>query len=46
MVAKVRKNEFDCTECLVNKAAFNSSRGDIVDISDPFVYLNSEVYMS
>lgn len=31
---------------LVNKAAFSSSRGDIVDISDPFVYLNYEVYMS
>lgn len=46
MMAKVRKNEFDCTECLVNKAAFNSSRRDIVDISEPFVYLNSEVYMS
>lgn len=46
MIAKVRKNEFDCTECLVNKAAFSSSRGDIVDISDPFVYLNYEVYMS
>uniref|UniRef100_A0A2I2YWB1 glyceraldehyde-3-phosphate dehydrogenase (phosphorylating) n=1 Tax=Gorilla gorilla gorilla TaxID=9595 RepID=A0A2I2YWB1_GORGO len=38
-------NRFGCTGRLVNRAAFNSGKVDIVAINDPFIDLNYMVYM-
>uniref|UniRef100_A0A2I2ZMB6 glyceraldehyde-3-phosphate dehydrogenase (phosphorylating) n=1 Tax=Gorilla gorilla gorilla TaxID=9595 RepID=A0A2I2ZMB6_GORGO len=42
---KVGVNRFGCTGRLVNRAAFNSGKVDIVAINDPFIDLNYMVYM-